>query len=39
VRGPWLGSTQPVVSIWGRSWRHLVAEKVAKKFAQETGVP
>src|SRR5476649_2192648 len=28
-----------VVSIWGGSWRDLVAETVAKKFTQETGVP
>ena len=27
-----------VVSIWGGSWRDLVAETVAKKFTQETGV-
>ena len=26
------------VSIWGGSWRDLVAETVAKKFTQETGV-
>ena len=26
-----------VVSIWGGSWRDLVAETVAKKFTQETG--
>jgi putative spermidine/putrescine transport system substrate-binding protein len=28
-----------VVSIWGGSWRDLVAETVAKKFTQQTGVP
>src|ERR1700688_4022606 len=28
-----------VVSIWGGSWRDLVADTVAKKFTQETGVP
>ncbi len=28
-----------VVSIWGGSWRDLVAETVAKKFTAETGVP
>jgi len=28
-----------VVSIWGGSWRDLVAETVAKKFTKETGVP
>jgi putative spermidine/putrescine transport system substrate-binding protein len=28
-----------VISIWGGSWRDLVAETVAKKFTQETGVP
>src|ERR1700740_718391 len=27
-----------VVSIWGGSWRDLVAETVAKKFTAETGV-
>ncbi len=27
-----------VVSIWGGSWRDLVAETVAKKFTQDTGV-
>jgi putative spermidine/putrescine transport system substrate-binding protein len=28
-----------VISIWGGSWRDLVAETVAKKFTKETGVP
>jgi len=28
-----------VVSIWGGSWRDLIAETVAKKFTKETGVP
>jgi putative spermidine/putrescine transport system substrate-binding protein len=28
-----------VVSIWGGSWRDLVADTVAKKFTAETGVP
>ena len=28
-----------VVSIWGGSWRDLVADTVAKKFTRETGVP
>jgi putative spermidine/putrescine transport system substrate-binding protein len=28
-----------VVSIWGGSWRDLIADTVAKKFTQETGVP
>jgi len=28
-----------VVSIWGGSWRELVAETVARKFTKETGVP
>ena len=28
-----------VVSIWGGSWRDLVAATAAKKFTQETGVP
>ena len=28
-----------VVSIWGGSWRDLIAETAAKKFKQETGVP
>src|SRR3954466_4332267 len=27
-----------VISIWGGSWRDLIAETVAKKFAAETGV-
>src|ERR1700729_3629691 len=27
-----------VISIWGGSWRDLVAETVAKKFTRETGV-
>jgi putative spermidine/putrescine transport system substrate-binding protein len=27
-----------IVSVWGGSWRDLVAETVAKKFTQETGV-
>jgi len=28
-----------VISIWGGSWRDLVADTVAKKFTAETGVP
>jgi len=28
-----------VISIWGGSWRDLVADTAAKKFTQETGVP
>ena len=28
-----------VISIWGGSWRDLVAETVGKKFTKETGVP
>jgi putative spermidine/putrescine transport system substrate-binding protein len=28
-----------IVSIWGGSWRDLIAETVAKKFTAETGVP
>lgn len=28
-----------VISIWGGSWRDLVAETVARKFTKETGVP
>jgi putative spermidine/putrescine transport system substrate-binding protein len=28
-----------VVSIWGGSWRDLIAETVAKKFTAETGTP
>src|SRR5258707_15430457 len=28
-----------VISIWGGSWRDLVAETVARKFTAETGVP
>jgi putative spermidine/putrescine transport system substrate-binding protein len=28
-----------VISIWGGSWRDLVAETVAKKFTNDTGVP
>src|SRR3954463_12135822 len=27
-----------VISIWGGSWRDLVAETVAKKFTKDTGV-
>src|SRR3954463_2552787 len=27
-----------VISIWGGSWRDLVAETVAKKFTKETGM-
>ncbi len=33
-----LAQDKLVVSIWGGSWRDLVAETVAKKFTQETGV-
>jgi putative spermidine/putrescine transport system substrate-binding protein len=28
-----------VISIWGGSWRDLIAETAAKKFTQQTGVP
>ena len=28
-----------VISIWGGSWRDLIAETVAKKFTQQTGTP
>src|SRR5262249_11734851 len=28
-----------VVSVWGGSWRDMVAEIIAKKFTAETGVP
>lgn len=28
-----------VISIWGGSWRDLVADTAAKKFTQETGIP
>jgi putative spermidine/putrescine transport system substrate-binding protein len=28
-----------VISIWGGSWRDLVADTVAKKFTKDTGVP
>ncbi len=28
-----------VISIWGGSWRDLIAETVAKKFTADTGVP
>src|SRR5262252_10458553 len=35
---PAAGQDKLVVSIWGGSWRDLVAETVAKKFTQETGV-
>lgn len=33
-----LAQDKLVVSIWGGSWRDLVAETAAKKFTQETGV-
>src|SRR6185295_814832 len=35
---PALAQDKLVISIWGGSWRDLVAETVAKKFTQETGV-
>ncbi|HET6928157.1 MAG TPA: polyamine ABC transporter substrate-binding protein [Hyphomicrobiaceae bacterium] len=35
---PATGQDKLVVSIWGGSWRDLVADTVAKKFTQETGV-
>lgn len=39
----WLAQAQEkdklVVSIWGGSWRDLIAESVGKKFTAETGVP
>jgi putative spermidine/putrescine transport system substrate-binding protein len=35
---PAVAQDKVVVSIWGGSWRDLVAETVAKKFTQETGV-
>jgi putative spermidine/putrescine transport system substrate-binding protein len=35
---PAMAQDKLVVSIWGGSWRDLVAETVAKKFTQETGV-
>src|SRR5262245_4549676 len=28
-----------VISIWGGSWRDLIAETAAKKFTRETGIP
>ena len=36
----WIAQAQDklIVSIWGGSWRDLVAETAAKKFTQETGV-
>ena len=36
---PALAQDKLVVSIWGGSWRDLVAETAAKKFTAETGVP
>ena len=36
---PALAADALVVSIWGGSWRDLVANTAAKKFTQETGVP
>ena len=35
---PAAGEDKLVVSIWGGSWRDLVADTAAKKFTQETGV-
>jgi putative spermidine/putrescine transport system substrate-binding protein len=35
---PATGQDKLVVSIWGGSWRDLVADTAAKKFTQETGV-
>jgi putative spermidine/putrescine transport system substrate-binding protein len=35
---PAAGQDKLVVSIWGGSWRDLVADTAAKKFTQETGV-
>jgi len=36
---PALAQDKLVVSIWGGSWRDLVADTAAKKFTQATGVP
>jgi putative spermidine/putrescine transport system substrate-binding protein len=36
---PAIAQDKLVVSIWGGSWRDLVANTVAKKFTAETGVP
>jgi len=36
---PALAQDKLVVSIWGGSWRDLVADTAAKKFTQDTGVP
>jgi spermidine/putrescine-binding protein len=38
IATPALAEDKLVVSIWGGSWRDLVAETVAKKFTAETGV-
>ena len=38
VAAPAQAQDKLVVSIWGGSWRDLVAETVAKKFTEETGV-
>lgn len=39
VAAPAYAQDKLVVSIWGGSWRDLVADTVAKKFTAETGVP
>src|SRR5260370_26369539 len=38
ISAPVQAQDKLVVSIWGGSWRDLVAETVAKKFTAETGV-
>src|SRR5256885_6083324 len=38
VATPAYAEDKLVVSIWGGSWRDLVAETVAKKFTADTGV-
>lgn len=39
IAAPAYAQDKLVVSIWGGSWRDLVADTAAKKFTDETGVP
>src|ERR1700742_5292630 len=39
VSVPVQAQDQLVFSIWGGSWRDLIAETVAKKFTADTGIP
>src|SRR5262252_6748102 len=36
---PAMAQDKLVVSVWGGSWRDMVAEIIGKKFTAETGVP